>query len=455
MHTAFRMLVASIVLVAAFSSAVPSATIAAPVVKQCDGPCHHPGVPPAVIRHVIIIVQENRTPDNLFQGLPGADIADSGYNSKGQKVILVPRPLADRYDLDHSHKGFLTEYNNGKMNGWDKVRINCPKGRTCHPTAFAYVPRAQMQPYFTMATTYTFADRMFQDNQGPSFPAHQFLIAGTSTNAVGSKLMAAENPLYPGLSGGWVLNGKNCDGSPKAKVSMIDPLGNETVVMRPCFEHPTLIDLLNAKGVSWRYYDAGNNGYWSAPDAIKHLRFGPSWANVITPETTILKDISSGSLPQVSWVNPTCAESDHASCNNGSGPAWVASVVNAVGKSKYWRDTVIFVTWDDWGGWFDHVKPIVLGSYEMGFRVPLIVISPYAKRGYVSHVTHQHASILKFVERNWGLGTLGYDDSRADDLSDCFNFYQGPTKFVQIDTGRWRTADLMHGPSNIPADDDF
>ena len=458
MHRALPLCAVITALLLVFSQSVPSATTASPVVNPCDGPCHgkpphgKSGFTPQRIQHVIIIVQENRTPDNLFQGLPGADTVNYGYNSKGQKITLMPRNLANRYDLDHSHTAFVTEYNGGKMNGWDKVKVRCHK--PCAPTAFGYVPRSQIMPYWELATHYTFADRMFQDNEGPSFPAHQFLIAGTSTNAVGSKLMAAENPKYPGSGGGWVLSGKNCDGSPKAVVTMIDQLGNETITMRPCFEHPTLIDLLIGKGISWRYYDAGNDGFWSAPDAIKHLRFGPAWKNVVTPETTILTDISSGKLQQVSWVNPTCAESDHALCNDGKGPAWVASIVDAVGKSKYWKDTAIFVTWDDWGGWFDHVKPTPVTSYETGFRVPLLVISAYAKRGYISHVTHYHGSILKFVETNWGLGSLGYADTRSDDLSDCFNFKGPPSKFVMID-GELTTAQLMHAPTNEPADDDF
>lgn len=459
MHRAFPVFFVCLALLLGFSQAIPSAGSPPPVGKPCDGPCHGghhlPPYTQGKIRHVIIIVQENRTPDNLFQGLPGADIADSGYNSKGVKIALMPRPLDNRYDLDHSHTAFLTEYNSGKMNGWDNVKIRCRK--PCRPTAFGYVPRKQIMPYWKLATQYTFADRMFQDNQGPSFPAHQFLIAGTSTDAVGSKLLAAENPQYPGSAGSWVSSGKNCDGLPKARVKMIDPAGNETVVMRPCFDHPTLIDLLSAKGITWRYYDAYNAGYWSAPDAIKHLRYGSAWKNVIMPETTVLTDISSGNLQQVSWVNPTCAESDHASCNKGTGPAWVASIVNAVGASKYWQDTAVFVTWDDWGGWFDHVKPVVYSSYEVGFRVPLIVVSPYAKPAYVSHVQHEQSSILKFVEKNWGLGSLGYADARADDLSDCFNYHQAPTKFVAIPTG-WRVADLVNllnrGP-RIPADDDF
>jgi phospholipase C len=131
--------------------------------------------------------------------------------------------------------------------------------------------------------------------------------------------------------------------------------------------------------------------------------------------------------------------------------------VNAVGASKYWNSTAIFITWDDWGGWFDHVKPVIYSSYEVGFRVPLIVVSPYAKKGYVSHVQHQQSSILHFIETNFGLGTLGYADARADNLADCFNYLQAPTPYAYIPTPGWSARDLAQsaGPSNIPPDDDF
>ncbi|MBV8282927.1 MAG: hypothetical protein JO347_12820 [Candidatus Eremiobacteraeota bacterium] len=217
------------------------------------------------------------------------------------------------------------------------------------------------------------------------------------------------------------------------------------------------MDLLDKKGISWRYYDAVSGGFWSGPDAIEHIRFGADWSNVIVPETQIKNDIAAGTLAGVSWVTPSAAESDHAASNNGSGPAYVASIVNALGKSKYWGNTVIFITWDDWGGWFDHVKPVIYSSYEVGFRVPLIVISPYAKVGYVSHVQHEQSSILHFIESNFGLGTLGYADARADNLKDCFNFMQAPTKFVYIKTPGWNDDELAKaaGPSNVPPDDDF
>jgi phospholipase C len=154
----------------------------------------------------------------------------------------------------------------------------------------------------------------------------------------------------------------------------------------------------------------------------------------------ILTDISAGQLPAVSWVIPTGQASDHAGSNDGSGPSWVASIVNAIGSSSYWSNTAVIITWDDWRGWYDHVPPLQVindgtgwgSGYVYGFRVPLIVVSPYAKKAYVSHVQHDFGSILKFVEEIYGLPSLGYADERADDLSDCFNFRQTPSPFHTI-----------------------
>jgi phospholipase C len=414
------------------------------------GPSPTPPPVQGKIKYVIIIVQENRSPDNLFHGLPGADIANSGTNSMGQVVPLQPVDITAPYDIDHSHSGFKTEYDGGLMNGWDLVNFKCPSNACSPLTAFGYVPPAEVQPYFTMAERYTFADRMFETNQGPSFPAHQFIISGTSTNAVGSNLLASENPNYNPKA-----NMLNCDGSNLSLVAMIDPSGSEATKLQPCFDHPVLFDELDAKGVSWRYYDSYSGGVWSAPDAISHIRFGADWSNVIVPQTTVLTDIAAGQLRQVSWVIPSPAASDHALATDGSGPAWVASIVNAVGQSPYWQNTAIFITWDDWGGWFDHVTPQILNSYELGFRVPLIVVSPYAKLGYVSHVQHEYGSILKYVEETYGLPSLGYTDARADDFADCFNYVQTPTPFQVIAADR-RAQYFLGAPlSTVPPDDDF
>lgn len=402
------------------------------------------------IKHVIIIIQENRTPDNLFHGLPGANIATTAVDSSGHVVPLAPVSLKARFDIDHSHDAFLLAYQHGRMNGFDGETLFCSLHDCDGATQFAYVPPSEVAPYFAMARQYTFADKMFQTNQGPSFPAHQYLISGTSTDRVGSLLQTAGNPIY-GQG-----NPLNCDGSPLSRVEMIDPAGNMDEAFAPCFDHATLFDRLDRKHISWRYYDSFIGGAWSAPDAIAHIRAGPDWNNVIFPQSAILSDIAAGHLAGVSWVIPSREASDHAVGTNGSGPAWVASVVNAVGNSPYWSSTAIFVTWDDWGGWYDHVAPPVRSSYELGFRVPLIVISPYARAGYVSHAQHEFGSILRFSEEVFRLRPLFYSDVRSDDLSDCFDFSQQPIKFLPISTAGVVPVDpvVPGAPSAGPPDDD-
>jgi phospholipase C len=339
-------------------------------------------------------------------------------------------------------------YDGGKMDGADKV-LCFPAPNVVCPTnpQFMYVLPSDVQPYFALAEQYTFGDRMFQTNEGPSFPAHQFILSGTSAPTATSVLFAAENT----HASNTVATG--CIAGPTITVAMIDQFGSETAqpAQYPCFEHPTLTDLLDTQGLTWRYYTLSAGYIWSAPDAVEHICqqqningtltcVGPIWTNhVVIPQSLVLTDIANGQLPQVSWVIPGGLASDHALGNDGSGPAWVASVVNAIGNSAYWANTAIIITWDDWGGWYDHVAPKVINDgvswgsgYVYGFRVPLIVVSPYAKAAYISHVTHDFGSILKFIETNYSLPSLGYADVAADDLSDCFDLTQTPITFQTI-----------------------
>ncbi|HEY2475144.1 MAG TPA: alkaline phosphatase family protein [Candidatus Cybelea sp.] len=409
------------------------------------------------IKHVVIIIQENRSVDNLFQFLPGANTRSYGYNTYGQKVKLHPDPLNGPYDLGHKHKSFLADYNGGKMNGWDEEAMACIGPSQCpiNETApYAYVPQWEVQPYYTMAEAYAFADQMFQTNQGPSFPAHQYLVSGTSTIKDGSALRASENPQ---TSQGTFTGG--CDSPPGSLVTVIDNSGNEDWSTFPCFKRDSLMTHLDEAGIGWRYYEAHlGAGYWRAVDAIE-----PIWldkklfrSHVVAPSSQVLSDIADGRLATVSWVTPTAIESDHAGFTNGSGPSWVASVVNAIGTSSYWNSTAIFVVWDDWGGWYDHVAPhAIYNSYELGFRVPLIVVSPYAKPGYISHKVHEFGSILKFVERTFGVPSLGTTDVRADDLLDCFNFGGKPHKFKKVAAPLGAKYFLQQPPSNQDPDNDF
>jgi phospholipase C len=395
------------------------------------------------IKHVIIIVQENRTPDNLFQGVPGADISKTGKNSEGQIVKLHPISLAAPWDLSHGRGAFIMDYDGGKMDGWnDKL----PAQFQNRP--FGYVPRSQNQPYYDMATQYAFADRMFQTQQAGSFPAHQYLVSGTSSALPVTYDSASNNP-YDSRSP-YTPAPAGCDAP---SYSVVPTLSRETGKagrnLFPCFDRPALSDLLDARNLSWRYYEHRlGTGLWYAFDAIKHVRYGPDYANVTSPSQTILKDISGGNLASLSWVMPPAEEfSDHPDSRSTMGPAWVSAVVNAVGRSPYWDSTAIFITWDDWGGWYDHVKPTIYNHFELGFRVPLVVVSAYARKDYVSHNEHEFGSILRFAERNFDLGSLHTTDQRSDDLTDMFDFRQQPRRFVRIKAPPFHPGpDTLTGP---------
>jgi phospholipase C len=330
-----------------------------------------------------------------------------------------------------------------------------------------------IQPYFTMAETYAFGDRMFQTNEGDSFPAHQYILSGTSRicappeypcpSGFTDTITIADNPdddTRPGSGDEWA----GCLAPPGAKINSIDisqpnPTYPQAVITQLCFDHPTLTDLLDAANLSWKYYAPTPGSIWSAPDAIQHICVpspaypsetsqctGADWNNHVVIEGSgaqIITDIQAGQLAAVSWVIPTGDNSDHADNPEDNGPSWVSSIVNAIGGSQYWANTAIIVTWDDWGGWYDHVPPpAILDSYEYGLRVPIIVISPYAKAAYISHQVNDFGSILKFIEEVFSLDqidlannpSLGFADSYTitSDLSDFFNFNQTPLPFTQI-----------------------
>jgi len=434
------------------------------------------------IRHIVVIFQENRTPDNLFHDpvliKAGADIASRGLNSSGRVVQLRRYSLGIDYDLSHAHSAFVTMYDGGKMDGADKVPVLCSGSPDCPPPnpQFLYVEPSDVGPYFQMAEQYTFGDRMFQTNQGPSFPAHQFIISGTSAPSATSPDFVAENA--DGRQSG---GDTGCTAPPSQLVSIINPSGIESKMMFPCTDHPTLTDELNRRAISWRYYTPSAGSLWTGPNAIEHMCgpnarpphatacVGSDWVDHVVMHTKqnpapILTDIANLQLPAVSWVIPDGKNSDHAgSTDTTGGPSWVASIVNAIGNSPYWADTAIIVTWDDWGGWYDHVPPFKVvndgtswgSGYIYGFRVPLIVISPYARPAYISHVNHDFGSILRFIEETFVLPQLGFADTYApDDLSDCFNFQQKSLVFQTI-TAPLNADHFLHdtSPPTDPDDD--
>ncbi len=399
------------------------------------------------IKHIVIIVQENRSFDNLFSGFPGADTATTGM-SNGQVVPLTPVPFEYGSDVDHSHPGWWLDWDQGKNDGFAHTPVAGSADVTSYPYPtfpYAYVPRNEVQAYWSLASQYVLADRMFQSNTGPSFVSHQYLIAGQSDNA--DEVPTTGGPFQWG-----------CDAPAGSTVDVVGPNGTDLPGPFPCFDYQTIADLFDAQKISWKYYAPAYGedlGYiWSAFDAIKHIRYGPDWAgNIMSPETTVLSDIESANLPQVSWVIPSLANSDHPLGVSKAGPDWVTSIVNEIGASPYWDNTVVFITWDDWGGWYDHVPPPQIDAMGMGFRVPLIVVSPWAKRGYISHQQHEFGSLLKFLETRYSLPSLGTRDALSDDLSDCFDFTQSLQPYTQLQTNL-QPEDFKHQVNTGPPDTD-
>lgn len=513
-------------------------------------------VPPGAFQHIIIVVQENRTPDNIFgawaAGGPcalsspfaGADINNGGYTIHNNQRLQIcntslamnAQPANGVFDPGHEYEDWTTDYHNGFMDGFcnlNTIYVNCPKAP--NPSPYSYIQPSDVQPYFALASTYGFANYMFQTNQGPSFPAHQFLFTGTSAP------VAPNDP--QGFYWDFVRDNPprssefDTSGCPYNKVSQypfapwVQP--DRTLIDHPtlpeCYTHDTLVTSSDCshglcdKGITWRYYSPTPSGIiWNAPEALPEVCYGENdlkflgrdcgtvnggneWNDHMSfysamNDAPIFNDINSCQLQQISWVMPDLVWSDHPfSTTSGPalGPFWVGNIVNAIGNSylnsggkcDYWgtssatpEPTAIFIVWDDWGGFYDHVPPPknLTGApdgnswkcpapatnnwgcgYTYGFRVPLLVVSEFTGTlsdgeytGYVSGAcgssgnpscpnanypyVHDFGSILAFAEYNFGLsnidqsGNLGYADYNALDwdvmhliapLSDFFSLY--------------------------------
>ncbi len=402
------------------------------------------------IQHVVILMQENRSFNNIFAGFPGAMTAMSGpcvirpwCKTGTAKVKPVTLELTGNLglgtDIDHSHAGFLIECNANasgvcQNNGFDLIREGesggGPRAKT-YP--YAYVERSETKAYWDFATQYSLADEMFFTDTASSFISHQIILSGTVRLNDRESLTDQPDALPWG-----------CDAPQGTTVPVLLKNGTELMPPHkglpfPCFtQYGTIADLLDKAGVSWRYYvdayrgskDADfSGGVWNGYDAIKKVRYGPGWKNVSMPNLNVFHDLKSGALPAVSWVIPTLANSDHPASGCNGGPRWVTSVVNAIGKSKYWDTTAVILLWDDWGGWYDPAPPAQINYTSLGFRVPMVVISPFAQANTVVHTQYQFGSILKFVEDNFGLGSLHTTDATSTSMADIFNFNQKPIPY--------------------------
>jgi phospholipase C len=418
------------------------------------------------IQHVIIMMQENRSFNNIFAGFPGAVTALSGPCEpakwcKTGTATLKPVSLETTNidgagkDIDHSHNGFKIECDlNGsgicQNDGFDKIRFGeAGTGALAKLYPYAYVKRSETKAYWDFAKQYALADHMFFTQTAASFIAHQMILSGTVALNSHESLTDQPNDTPWG-----------CDGQIGENTPVLKSNGKEFLVGPfPCFtEYQTMADLLDPAHVTWKYYvdrelgdgpvkDQDFSGdVWNGYDAIAKVRcktwtppynspydchgYGADWSHMSFPNTSVFSDLKEGTLPAVSWLIPTLKDSDHPASGCSGGPRWVSSVLNAVGESKYWDSTAVILLWDDWGGWYDPVPPPQTNYTSLGFRVGTVVISPWARPSTVVHTQYDFGSILKFIEQNFGLGSLHTTDETSTSISDMFNFSQKPTKFV-------------------------
>ena len=474
----FAVLAAVAVTAAACSSFHGLTPEAAPASPSLQRPAlAQPGI---YYKHIVVEIQENRSFDNIFAGAANrgmlkyaVDVAKSGYSNLNCTKPLNPTtcsrvPLralgySSNVDPNHVWQALHAECNElpsakpiegtspCRMNGfWGDAGTTVPKGWNYPAGALPYtfLPPSAIVPYVKLANRYGLADELFSGGRAPSFPGHVFLVSGLgpSNDPPTAKIWGcAQRNYLVQLWAAWA-----------------PAIGKKS----QCFNYTSLATALDRKGVSWAYYNGNRPAdYYSFDNlSVGVSAFSDVWANdrhKLLSRKQFFADLQSGgkkscNLPSVSWLTPNGGESDHPSWETTDmGPFWVASVYSQIGASPCYRDTAMLVVWDDSGGWFDPEPPPYVDNDGFGFRLPLLIISPYAKQGHVSHVVYEHGSILKFTEDVFGLGRLAASDARAKTPAiDCFDFNQKPRLFTPIKAEYDRNYFMSEPLDTRPPDND-
>ncbi len=368
----------------------------------------------SVIQHIIFIIKENRSFDNYFGQYPGADGATSGILSTGQTIPLEHTP-DQVVDIGHDWTSALTAMDNGAMDQFDLILYGNVNGSLM---SYSQLTQQDIPNYYTYAQNFVLSDHTFSSLHGESFPNHLYTIAATSGGVFTVPLaLGSQQAAY-----NW-----GCDLPSDYAVRVMDDEGDVSESF-PCFDFQTLADSLENAGISWKYYapPQGTQGYqFSTYDAINHIRNSPLWEEDVVPDTQFATDAASGNLPAVSWL-VTGPNSEHPPNSTCQGENWTVQQLNALMQGPDWSTSAVFLTWDDFGGFYDHMPVPTVDEFGLGPRVPMLIISPYAQAGYISHTQYEFSSVLKFIEERFGLPALSDRDANANDTTDSFNFNQSP-----------------------------
>ena len=380
------------------------------------------------IDHVVFIVKENRTFDHFYGRFPGADGVTEGRRCDGS-VIPLARAEEDSPGPKHSFLSGIIAINGGRMNCFDQLV------RGENDESYVQFHAEQIPNYWRYAEEFTLGDRFFSSSYGPTWVEHFWVIASQSDRYVDNE---RQDRGRDGVKGGYcddpgerILSFPRFTPKEVREVFRLEERPDTEAIEAlfidrwPCHDVRTMPDLLEEEGISWTYY-LGDSPYFDVLRAIPHIRYGPMWDKVLDV-STLIPDIEADRLPAVSWVMPPPAVSDHPDFGKlCPGENWTVRVVNAIMRSPAWDRTAIFLTWDDFGGFYDHVPPPHLDIYGYGPRVPLLVISPYARRGHIFNETSDFSSVLRFIGKLHDLPPLTDRDRRANDLLGTFDFTQAP-----------------------------
>ncbi|HMH11232.1 MAG TPA: alkaline phosphatase family protein, partial [Candidatus Nitrosopolaris rasttigaisensis] len=410
-------------------------------IRSINNPATNP------INHIVVIMQENRSFDNYFGTYPGASGIPRGTcmplspdhpNVGCVKPFLSTNVISG--DLPHGYQSSVIAHDNGKMDGFMVAENEDRK-------TMSYYDNKTIPYYWDLARHYVLADNFYSSVLSYSLPNHWFALAGQAPATSmfyfmhrpphNNILNQAENASI--IAGGGGNQNATMGNNTVAANFGVNPNPTSTnlrdEVARVYLEESnltkTVADLFmnNTHNITWKYYDhlvrAGNykaavsSGrafeFWnpfSAKGSTSTAEYSPHFAN----RAQIFTDLKNGIFPQVSWVMPSFPISEHPPANITSGMNWVKHVINAIMNSPYWNSTAIILTWDDYGGFYDHVAPPQIDKYGLGFRMPTIIISPYSKPGYIDHTQYQFESMLKFIEWRFSLQPLTERDLHANNL---------------------------------------
>jgi phospholipase C len=349
------------------------------------------------IKHIVVIMEENHTFDNYFGTYPGANGISNALAqpiSKGSSTEVKPYMINTTTVSQNPCETSVCAreaFDGGKMDGFVSADdgLSLPMG---------YFNPKLVANYWDYASQFVLMDDFFTSAMTNSLANHLYLVAGQSGGLV--------NDSSYGL-----LN------------------FNSSLVYGNTFHFKSVADELEAHHISWKYYagDAFFLNNWNPMPRFASMADNATMTDNLIESTQFVPDVRSGDLPSVAWVMPeTDLSSEHAPYNITLGESAVVSEINALMSSPYWNSTAIFLTWDDWGGWYDHVPPPQVDGLGYGFRVPCLIISPFARQGFIDDTQADFTSILRFIETVYSLPPLTSRDASANNLMGAFQFSQAP-----------------------------